>query len=96
MTKRGRPAEIEIVEKSPKYEVHYENEDSVEVWKYNTKISSCGPVEVDITYKKGVVADWGDKLKEVKATKKIAKQMKQIEAKQATNKASKRGRPKRM
>ena len=96
MTKRGRPAEIEIVEKSPKYEVRYENEDSVEVWKYNTKINSCGPIEVDIIYKKGVIEKWSNKLKEVKATKKIAKQMKQIEAKQTTNKTSKRGRPKRM
>lgn len=96
MAKRGRPAEIEVVEKPTKYEVRYEYEDSIEVWKYNTKINPYGPVEVDITYKKGVVENWDNKLKEVKATKKIAKQMKQIEAKQAVKKTGKRGRPKRM
>jgi len=96
MAKRGRPAEIEVVEKPSKYEVRYENEDSTEVWKYNTKLNATGPIEVIITYKGDAVKKWGNKLKEVKATKKIAKQMKQIEAKQAVKKTGKRGRPKRM
>jgi hypothetical protein len=96
MAKRGRPAEIEVVEKPAKYEVRYENEDSTEVWKYNTKLNATGPVEVVITYKGDAVKKWGTKLKEAKAIKKAANQMKKIEAKQAAKKTGKRGRPKRM
>jgi hypothetical protein len=96
MAKRGRPAEIEVVEKPSKYEVRYENEDSTEVWKYNTKLNPTGPVEVVITYKGDAVKKWGTKLKEAKAIKKATNQMKKIEANQQAKKTGKRGRPKRM
>ena len=96
MAKRGRPAETEVVEKPAKYEVRYENEDSTEVWKYNTNLNPTGPVEVVITYKGDAVKKWGTKLKEAKAIKKAANQMKKIEAKQQAKKTGKRGRPKRM
>lgn len=38
-----------------KWEVIYEDEYSISTWKYNTKITSTGPVEVEYKYKKSYV-----------------------------------------
>ena len=40
-------------EKPTKWEVVYEDEECISVWKYNTKITTHGPVEVEHKYKKG-------------------------------------------
>ena len=81
---RGRPPVTEDNIRPNKFEVRYENSDSTEVWKYDLK-KSTGPIEVIIEYKKDVVKNWGNKLKEAKAQKKVVKQMKQIQSKSKKN-----------
>jgi hypothetical protein len=78
---RGRPAQVEDKVKPVKYEVRYDNDDSTEVWKYNTNLNPTGPVEVVINYKGNAVKEWGGKLKEAKQQKKTALQMKKINEK---------------
>ena len=41
--------------KPTKWEVVYEDEDSISIWKYNSKITIAGPVEVEYKYKRGYV-----------------------------------------
>ena len=41
------------VVKPTKWEVVYEDEDSISIWRYNSKITTAGPVEVEHKYKKG-------------------------------------------
>jgi hypothetical protein len=64
------------IEKNTKRQVIYEDEDMTTIWKYDSSISTFGPVEVEIKYKKNYV--WvdptkkktlGDLVKEVKKTK---------------------------
>ena len=43
-------------EKPTKWEHVYEDEETIAIWKYNSKITTAGPVEVEIKYKKGYVA----------------------------------------
>ena len=40
-------------EKKTKWEVIYEDEGMSYIWKYNSKITTYGPVEVEIRYKRG-------------------------------------------
>ena len=40
---------------STKWEMVYENETTISTWKYDSKITTFGPVEVDIKYKKNFV-----------------------------------------
>ena len=41
--------------KPTKWEVVYEDEECISIWKYNSKITIAGPVEVEIKYKRGYV-----------------------------------------
>lgn len=41
--------------KPNKWEVVYEDEDCISIWKYDKKKSPYGPVEVEYKYKKGFV-----------------------------------------
>jgi hypothetical protein len=36
-----------------KWEVVYEDEETISIWKYNSSITNNGPVQVEIKYKKG-------------------------------------------
>jgi hypothetical protein len=86
---RGRPKEI-VQEPQPlKFERRYEDDECTEVWKYDLNKWDKGPISIEITYKPGVVKNWGNKLKETKAAKKIARQMKKIKNKQNGTKTSK-------
>ena len=38
-----------------KWEVVYEDEDCISIWRYNSKITKNGPVEVEYKYKRGYV-----------------------------------------
>lgn len=38
-----------------KWEKIYEGDETISIWKYNSSISTSGPVEVEIKYKKGYV-----------------------------------------
>jgi hypothetical protein len=42
--------------KPTKWEQVYEDEETISIWKYNSNITTSGPVEVEIKYKKGYVA----------------------------------------
>ena len=41
--------------KPTKWEVVYEDEDCISIWRYNSKITTAGPVEVEQKYKRGYV-----------------------------------------
>ena len=77
---RGRPKEIIDEPKPTKFERRYEDEDSVEIWKYDLKKFDKGPIEVNITYKAGAEKRLKQRAKDTKQEKKIARQMKKIEA----------------
>lgn len=77
---RGRPKEIIDEPKPLKFERRYEDEDTIEVWKYDLKKFDKGPIEVTITYKAGAEKRLKQRAKDAKQEKKIARQMKKIEA----------------
>ena len=41
--------------KPTKWEVVYEDEECISIWKYNSKITTAGPVEVECKWKRGYV-----------------------------------------
>ena len=41
--------------KPTKWEHVYEDEETISIWKYNSKVTIAGPVEVEIKYKRGYV-----------------------------------------
>lgn len=43
------------LEKPYKWEIVYEDEDTISIWRYNTKKSKYGPIEVEYKYKKGFI-----------------------------------------
>jgi hypothetical protein len=65
-------------EKPTKWEHVYEDEDTISIWKYNSKITTAGPVEVEIKYKRGYVPPKPVKKKTLgdlaKEAQKVAKQ----------------------
>lgn len=77
---RGRPKEIIDEPKPTKFERRYEDEDTVEIWKFDLKKFDKGPIEVNITYKAGAEKRLKQRAKDAKQEKKIARQMKKIEA----------------
>ena len=46
------PFEKKPEPKPTKYEYVFEDEDCISIWKYNTKITTNGPVEVEYKWKK--------------------------------------------
>lgn len=46
-------ADKKIDFKPHKWEVVYEDDDCTSIWKYNTKITPFGPVDVEYKYKRG-------------------------------------------
>lgn len=76
--RRGRPKEI-IHEPLPsKFSRVYEDEYTIETWKFDLNKFDKGPIEVDIKYKAGAEKALKLKAKEVKQQKKIERQMKKI------------------
>jgi len=41
--------------KPTKWEVVYEDDECISIWKYNSKITTAGPVEVEHKWKRGYV-----------------------------------------
>lgn len=76
---RGRPKETTIEDKPLKFERRYEDEDTIEVWKFDLKKFDKGPIEVNITYKAGAEKRLKQRAKEAKMEKKTARQMKKLE-----------------
>lgn len=65
--------------KPTKWEVVYEDEESISIWRYNSKITIAGPVEVEYKWKRSF-NPWnqkkmtlGDLAKEEKKRKKLEK-----------------------
>ncbi len=46
---------IKQTEKTTKWEVVFEDEECISIWKYNSRITTAGPVEVEHKYKRGYV-----------------------------------------
>lgn len=55
--------------KPTKWEVIYEDDDCISIWKYDTKKTTKGPVEVENKYKRGYVHP-GTEKKSLRKTKK--------------------------
>jgi hypothetical protein len=51
----ANPLILKPTEKPTKWEVVYEDDDCISIWKYNSKITTAGPVEVEHKYKRGYV-----------------------------------------
>ena len=61
-----------------KFERKYEDDDTIEIWKFDLEKFSNGPIEVDIKYKNGAEKRIKQRAKEAKQEKKIARQMNKI------------------
>jgi hypothetical protein len=61
------------VTKNTKRQVVYEDEQTTTIWKYDSFVSTFGPVEVEIRYKKGY--EWSDPSKK-KTLGELAKESK--------------------
>jgi hypothetical protein len=70
----------EIV-KPTKWEVVYEDEDSISIWRYNSKITTAGPVEVEYKWKKHF-NPWNQKKKTLGELAKDEKKRKKLEKSQ--------------
>jgi len=82
--KRGRQSNEELMaqeNKPSKFIRIYEDELTIETWKFDLKKFDKGPIEVDIKYKVGAEKILKQQAKEAKQAKKIARQMKKINEK---------------
>lgn len=69
------------VVKPTKWEVVYEDEDSISIWRYNSKITTAGPVEVEYKWKKHF-NPWNQKKKTLGELVKEEKKRKKLEKSQ--------------
>jgi hypothetical protein len=69
-----------MTKENTKKQIVFEDEDTITTWKYDSSVTTFGPVEVDVKYKKNYV--WtdptkkktlGELVKEVKTTKRKSK-----------------------
>ena len=67
--------------KPTKWEVVYQDEDSISIWKYNSKITTAGPVEVEYKWKKHF-NPWNQKKKTLGELVKEEKRKKKLEKSQ--------------
>jgi hypothetical protein len=67
--------------KPTKWEVVYEDEDSISIWRYNSKITTAGPVEVEYKWKKHF-NPWNQKKKTLGELVKEEKRKKKLEKSQ--------------
>jgi hypothetical protein len=79
--RRGRPKETIPEDQPRKFSRVYEDELTIETWKFDLDKFIRGPIEVDIKYKAGAEKKLKQMAKETKQQKKIAKQMKKINEK---------------
>lgn len=69
-----------MTKENTKKQIVFEDEETITTWKYDSSVTTFGPVEVDVKYKKNYV--WtdptkkktlGELVKEVKTTKRKSK-----------------------
>jgi hypothetical protein len=75
------PVNQKDVIKPTKWEVVYEDEDSISIWRYNSKITTAGPVEVEYKWKKHF-NPWNQKKKTLGELVKEEKRKKKLEKSQ--------------
>jgi hypothetical protein len=75
------PINQKEVVKPTKWEVVYEDEDSISIWRYNSKITTAGPVEVEYKWKKHF-NPWNQKKKTLGELVKEEKRKKKLEKSQ--------------
>ena len=75
---RGRPKEIQSEDQPRKFTRVYEDDNSIETWKFDLDKFDRGPIEVDIKYKAGAEKRLKQQAKETKQIKKVERQMKKI------------------
>lgn len=76
--RRGRPKETQLVDQPRKFNRVYEDDNTIETWKYDLDKFDKGPIEVDIKYKPGAEKRLKQQVKEALQQKKIDRQMKKI------------------
>ena len=78
--RRGRPKTIVHTDHPRKFTRTYEDEFTVETWKFDLDKFDKGPIEVDIKYKAGAEKAIKARAKELKQIKRTERQMKKIQA----------------
>ena len=76
--RRGRPKETQVADQPRKFARVYEDDNTVETWKYDLDKFDKGPIEVDIKYKPGAEKRLKQQVKEALQQKKVERQMKKI------------------
>jgi hypothetical protein len=71
--------------KSVKWEQVYEDEETITIWRYNSNITTSGPVEVEFKYKRGYIPPKPEKKKTLGD---LAKEAKLKTVKSRVNKSS--------
>jgi hypothetical protein len=69
--------------KPTKWEVVFEDEECISIWKYNSKITIAGPVEVEYKWKRNF-NPWGKKKKTLGELAKEEKKKKKLNSSQST------------
>ena len=90
-TSKGRPKEMQLEDMPRKFLRIYEDDDTVETWKYDLNKFERGPIEVDIKWKNSLdkPKNWNKMQKEAKNERRTDRQMKKINNK-PTNTKTKR------
>lgn len=73
-----KPIVSKEVIRPTKWEVVYEDEDSISIWRYNSKITTAGPVEVEYKWKRSF-NPWNQKKKTLGELAKDEKKKKKLE-----------------
>ena len=79
------PINSKPTNKPTKWEQVYEDEETITIWRYNSNITTSGPVEVEFKYKKGYTPP---KPERKKTLGDLAKEAKLKTAKSRVNKGS--------
>ena len=77
----SKPTISKEVIKPTKWEVVYEDEESISIWRYNSKITIAGPVEVEYKWKRSF-NPWNQKKKTLGELAKEEKKKQKLEKSQ--------------
>ena len=88
---KGRPKEMQPEDMPRKFLRIYEDDTTIETWKFDLNKFERGPIEVDIKYKNGLdkVKNWNKMQKEAKNERRTECQMKKINTKPTNTKTNK-------
>ena len=88
---KGRPKEMQPEDMPRKFLRIYEDDDTIETWKYDLNKFERGPIEVDIKWKNSLdkPSNWNKMQKEAKNERRTDRQMKKINSKPSNTKTNK-------